>query len=60
MQIMLVCSVVWSAYIALGVGDVADVVGLVVRDWEEAAWIVIHAGTCIEPAANDFWRIRTW
>ncbi len=51
---MLICGVVRSAYVALGIGDVADMECLVVRHGEEATGIVIHTGPCVESAANDF------
>ena len=51
---MLICGVVRTAYVALGIGDVTDVVRLVVRHGEEATGVVIHTYSCVESAADDF------
>ena len=52
-RLVLICGVVRSTYVALCIGDVADVVRLVVRHGEEATGVVIHTDACVESAAND-------
>ena len=51
---VLVRGVVGSAGFTGGIRHIADVVGLIVRSRQEAAGVVVPAGTSVVSAAYDF------